>query len=676
MSIKVISLVVGLGIVSSLMASEQNSYQLDGIIVTGEKQQRNLKNTTSSVSIIDSEKFTTNQYQRLVDVVAEVPNIVTNSGLAPDIRGVTGNGASGGFNGVSGGANARISSLIDGVAQPFVAEYTGDIGLWDIDQIEVYRGPQSTNNGRNSIGGSIYVTTKDPSFDWQGAVRLGYRNKDSYFDKAIMLSGPVIQDKLAFRFSGQRLDAQTTSNDAEFATNPASFDLNELESKRGRIKLLFTPTDDLDVLFSYSRNKEQGDTGRRYFELAKPYDYKRSFINDTKTETDTFSLKLKYRFSDSMSVDFLLADLGYKYGFDSYQPIAVTQQQVLIEEDTVTLDTKFNFGDNSPRLHGFIGFAYYDRKQDILGQGAFTYYGDDELDSKAIYSEINFAVSDQFSITAGLRYQDEDQNRKFALPPRISIYARLDESNKIFLPKLVFNYDVNKLNRISLSARKGYNSSGGALNFFSGDYYFYDEEKVNTYELSSYSDLLEGKLNLRTNLFYNDYDGYQGQNSLRRIVNIDKVTTYGLEVEATALVTADLQITFALGLLKTKVKKAGDQFIGIDGHELNSAPKKTANIAAKYYLNDTWNVGANLQYIGGYYGDVENTRARKIGGYSLANLTASYESGPWLVSAFINNVFDKEALRAREPVGRGFPVGFADIVERRNMGISATYSFF
>ncbi|KTF07147.1 TonB-dependent receptor, partial [marine sediment metagenome] len=74
----------------------------------------------------------------------------------PDIRGVSGNGGAGGFNSISGGAKGRVSTLIDGVAQPFVADLSGDSGMWDLQQIEVFRGPQSTSNGRNSIAGSVF----------------------------------------------------------------------------------------------------------------------------------------------------------------------------------------------------------------------------------------------------------------------------------------------------------------------------------------------------------------------------------------------------------------------------------------------------------------------------------------------------------------------------------------
>lgn len=185
---------------------------IEKIIVIGEKTDRSLKDTASSVSIIAEETLRSLQHITISQAVSEIPNVVALPGAVPDIRGVSGNGSATGFNGVSGGARARVSTLIDGVAEPFMADLTGDSGIWDIQQIEVFRGPQSTSNGRNSLGGLIYIKTKHPSYDWKGAARVGYRDQSQYIDTSVMISGPLIHDQLAFRFTGQNLDGETYEN--------------------------------------------------------------------------------------------------------------------------------------------------------------------------------------------------------------------------------------------------------------------------------------------------------------------------------------------------------------------------------------------------------------------------------------------------------------------------------
>ncbi|WP_240687533.1 TonB-dependent receptor plug domain-containing protein, partial [Alcanivorax sp. 24] len=189
------------------------------------------------------------------------------------MRGVSGNGGATGFNSFSGGSKARVSTLIDGVSQPFVADLTGDTGLWDVEQIEIYRGPQSTSNGRNSIAGAVYMTTKAPTQEFEGAVRVGYRNQDSYLDTAAVVSGALVEDVLAFRLSTQYVDGETFSNPPVYETNPTDRELNKLNTSSTRAKLLYTPNEDLAVQLTYSTYSEEGNSGRKYFLADEPFDY-------------------------------------------------------------------------------------------------------------------------------------------------------------------------------------------------------------------------------------------------------------------------------------------------------------------------------------------------------------------------------------------------------------------
>lgn len=643
----------------------------DSIVVVGEKSEKALKDSTSSVSVVTSDSLDTMQHQTVSDAISGLANVVVLTGSVPDIRGVSGNGGAGGFNSISGGANARVSTLIDGVAEPFVADLTGDSGIWDIEQIEVYRGPQSTINGRNSIGGSVFIKTKDPSFDWEGAARIGYRNKDNYVDKSVMASGPIIDDVLAFRVTGQFLDAQTLTSNEEFDTNPADYDLNEIKTKRLKGKLLWTPTDSLSTLLSYSTNNEDGDTGRIYYSGGDPYDFERIYLRDITTESDTASLNVNYKINDSMSIDVLSAMMDYKWGFNTYDALPTSRQVLGFDETNYTFDTKLNFGLNNHAINGFVGLAYFEREQDILSTGT-NYNGADESRSTAIYSEVTFGITDRFNIITGGRLQRETQKRNFVYG---AIDADLNTTETIFLPKLVFQYDVTDTTTVSAGARQGYNSAGGALNFTAQEYYYYDKEEVDTYEVTLRSSFADGDINLSANMFYNEYSGYQALSSSRFIVNMDDVETYGLELEVNARVTQDVELNAGLGLLKTEIKEAGVDYASATGNELNSAPDMTASLGAKYWMTDELDVGATLNYVSEYYGDVDNTKALIAGNYSLVRFNVNYELENWRLAAFVNNVFDKEANVVTGAVSGAYPTGYAAIVAPRNMGVSLTYTY-
>ncbi|WP_445354824.1 TonB-dependent receptor [Microbulbifer sp. EKSA008] len=682
---KAVSLTMLASIGATAIAADEKKEEyapqaMENVIVIGEKTKRSLKETTSSVSVITEETLNSMQHLSITDAVSNISNVVVLSGATPDIRGVSGNGSATGFNSFTGGAKARVSTLIDGVAEPFVADLTGDSGIWDVEQIEVFRGPQSTSNGRNSIAGSVFIKTKDPSFDWEGAARVGYRDQDGYIDTSGMISGPIVDDTLAFRITAQQLTGDTLSNAEEYENNPADFDLNELETQRLKGKLLWTPTEKLKALVAVSTNSEEGNTGRIYYTLDDPYEYKPAFYRNMDTESTTTSVKVDYQINDDTSIEVLAAYMDYQWGFDSYEEEATDQQYVRMDEQNITLDAKLNFGLNSDSLHGFIGFAHFEREQEFDSTGSTIYFGDDESTSTAFYGEVTYALTDRLNLISGLRVEQEEQDRYFSLlffgEPKDD---SLDTDETIVLPKIALQYDLTENTVISASARKGYNSAGGALTFdsetFEYNYYYYDEETVNTYELALRSSLADGTINITGNLFYNEYSGYQALSSARRIVNMDSVETYGAEVEAIAMLTPQWELRAGLGLLESEITDAGTDYTDANGNELNSAPNVTANLGTKYWFNDALSVGISANYVAEYYGDFANTEERVAGDYTLARLNVNYEGEDWNIAAFINNALDEEAYTNREPAGRSYPDGYAAIIDPRNFGVSATYRF-
>ena len=669
--------------VPQVFAAEANDVReqlesIEVIMVYGEKRERSLKDTTSSVSVITEEALKSLQNLTVSEAISDIANVVVLSGSAPDIRGVSGNGAAGGFNSISGGAKARVSTLIDGVVEPFVADLTGDSGIWDIEQIEVFRGPQSTNNGRNSIGGALYIKTKDPTFYWEGAARVGYRNKNNYVDTSIMASGPIIDDELAFRVAAQRLDGESVNNGLVYENNPINFDQNEVKTNRLKTKLLWKPAniEDFSALLAYSNSSEKGDTGRSFYTGDNPWDFVPITQRYMNTESDSISLKLDYKINDSMSIDLLMYHLDYKFGFDTYEKSAARQSQVRVNETDKMLDAKINFGLNNDQFNGFVGLAHFDRKQDLNSRGATIYDGIDSSDSTAIYGELYYALTDAWKIIVGGRIEDETQKRNFNMQFKGTLLeAQLDNNKRVKLPKLALQYELSDNTMLSVSGRRGYNAGGGAITFVTSEYYYYEPETVNTYELSSRSSFNDGKINVSANIFYNDYNNYQATSSTRKIINMDDAITYGLELETSAMLTDNFQLNAALGLLSTEITDAGEEFADSTGNELNSAPSFTAKVGGRYWLTEMLNVGVSANYIDEYYGDFANTQERVAGGYLLTRINVNYETDNWLVTAFVNNIQDQEEVTSIEPANRRYPTGYAAIVDPRNVGLSATYSF-
>lgn len=673
------AIISSLGVSSTYAAVEAESTEpIEKITVYGEKIERSLKDTTSSVSVIDKDSLDSGQYQSVSDALSEIPNVVVLTGSVPDIRGVSGNGSASGFNSFTGGARARVSTLVDGVAEPFVADLTGDTGLWDIQQVEVFRGPQSTINGRNSIGGTVFIKTEDPTFDWRGAARLGYRDQNNYVDSAVMVSGPILDDELAFRLSGQNVTGETYNKGLVYETNPAPFDLNELITNRWRGKFLWQPSaiEELKVLYSFSYNDEKGDSGRNYFSGDDPWAYRPILQRYIETESTTHSVKVDYDLGSGRALDLVVAYMDYDWGSKSYEALVTAQQYVDMKDESYTVDGKYSFGLNDRDFNGFIGLAYYERSQDFGSTGSSVYTGDDSSSSLSIYGELTYGLAESLWLTVGGRVMRDEQKRNFSMLYRgTQLEEKLDNDSTITLPKLVLQYAITDNTTLAASARRGYNSGGGALSLAESEYYYYDEEFVDTYELSARSMFLGGNVNLSANLFYNDFDGYQASNQARKITNVDKAVTYGIETELSAMLTANWQVITGVGLLDSEIKKVDSSYGGIVGNQLNSAPHVTANLGVKYWLNDAFSVGVSGNYVGEYFADIDNTESRIAGDYVVARLSVDYQKDNWRISGFINNMFDEQAMTVNEPPSANYVNGYAAIIDPRNLGVSVMYSF-
>ena len=137
---------------------------LDKVTVTGEKMKRSLAKTTTAVSVLQGERVDTGEVSSVNEVAAMVPNMTLNAVGGVNIRGVEGAGPGVGFYSFVGGGRPRISTSLDGVADVWTGQQYLDSDVWDVKQVEVLRGPQSTTQGRNALGGAVLVQTNDPTF--------------------------------------------------------------------------------------------------------------------------------------------------------------------------------------------------------------------------------------------------------------------------------------------------------------------------------------------------------------------------------------------------------------------------------------------------------------------------------------------------------------------------------
>ena len=150
--------------------------ELDAIIVEGEKIGRPLRETPASTVVFGREADTP-ENRRLQDVIKAIPNVLADpaSSTLPSVRGIDGASNLHVNTSFMTGGQPRVNMLVDGVARPFKLSSVSSLSsAWDVEAVEMARGPQSTTTGRSSLAGTVRVSTRDPVHKWESAVRAGY----------------------------------------------------------------------------------------------------------------------------------------------------------------------------------------------------------------------------------------------------------------------------------------------------------------------------------------------------------------------------------------------------------------------------------------------------------------------------------------------------------------------
>ena len=161
--------------------------------MTGERQAQTWHDTASSVAVITGEmNESLAGADRVEQLLFLVPNVQHGSGgTGPTIRGQDSTGVLRDLPAFLGGTRPRVTLQVDGRAVSFNEFVFGLASVWDVDQVEVYRSPQTTTQGRNSIGGAIFIETRDPDYDWNGRVRVLGGNYDTWQASGV-ISGPIV----------------------------------------------------------------------------------------------------------------------------------------------------------------------------------------------------------------------------------------------------------------------------------------------------------------------------------------------------------------------------------------------------------------------------------------------------------------------------------------------------
>lgn len=619
---------------------------LDEVVVTAERTSRTLRNTAASVVVTTAHdvEHTPGAYT-LSDIVSLVPNVVVirTGNAGPTVRGLDGTGPASGANAFFAGTRPRVNYQVDGRTLTFNESIYIDGVLNDIQQVEVFRGPQSTLQGRNAIGGIIAVKTADPTFDWQGRARVVVGGGETrQFSAAV--GGPIVSDQLAFRLSG---DYRREESYIHFTPYPGISDPDRYESKALRGKLLVTPTalPQLNALITLSHTDAfapQSDS------VTQPYDEHGAAFPDQprfRTRADVGIGDLKWKFSDAVNGQLFLTGTDFRVNRYAVPGTGIAQ----IDGREYTAEPRLRLGQADDALSGFLAAYIYRSHQnesiDLFNGGVFK----DHTLTRAVFGEGVYKATDRVSVTLGARYEEESRHRAGGSGPFLIDFA---ETYSAFLPRATVSVRASDAVTVGATVGKGYNAGGAGFAFnppFPS--YTYDKETVWNYEGFVRGAFLDRRLEVSANVFFDDYHDLQlpfdvGANPAAPalvIRNADRATTYGAELQTKFHAAASLDFFANGGLLKTRINRYSDP--SVQGNNLSMAPafSMSAGVRAKPWRK--LDLAFDVRYTDAYYSDVFNNARGRTDPYAIANAQVGYTFGQVRAFVAVTNLFDATGVQ-------------------------------
>lgn len=674
------------------------------IIVTGQKAEQDLQQVTASVDVTTAEEISREPITTVYDVIDRIPNVTSSfGGLGFAIRGVDQRGIA--------GTGATLTVYVDDSPLGNQTTFFGPLDSWDLGQVEVYRGPQSTNFGRNSLAGAIYVRTQDPTYEWDVRAR-GEIGNNGQRQAALAFGGPIVDDSFAFRVS-----ANFRESDGFIFNTFLGEEADATELKTVRLKLLMEPTDGFKIITtsSYTENFAGEDsvnptTGQQADGRFDAGDVVREVAYDFPglEGTDTFIQSINMTVGITDQIDFqsisTYQDTSYvrQEDFDNSPADAGALDRTGTDE---AFSQELRLRYDSKLLNAALGFYYFSNEDNftdsfsvpgsIIGvplPGLFVGRNssiDGETDNYAFFTDGELAVTDQIDLLFGLRYDNEETSQiavsdtflvAGVIPPQFGFLNALfgvetqstSAEYDAWLPKGGVRWSPNEDLNFSFVVQRAYRAGGSEISILDGSLNEFEPEFLTNYELAMRSEWLEGRLRWNANIFYADWSDqqvflpFEQFPTFGRTVNAGESTLYGFETDISFEATPEIEVYGGLGYSFTEF----DDFP--NGNFDPSAPETEANqenfAGNRFPFAPRWSANAGIAYNGdsGLFGGIdanyqssvfqqnENFDVNLHGDRILVNARLGYTFAErFSLSAYVRNAFDEQYFTSLNVVTPG-----------------------
>jgi len=686
---------------------------LEEITVTARKRAENLQDVGISMNAVSKQDIERRFISDVRDLMDVSPNLIIDDtaqgpgGVAAIyLRGI-------GVADVESNFDPAVTTVIDGIYHGKLSG--GILKTFDIERVEVLRGPQGTLFGRNSIGGVIKLERTRPTGELGGKVRASYGDYESYnFDGIVNFA---LGEDTAVKLSG----ARRVQGEGFYENINTGRDDGESEYYSAGINLLYTPNDNFEIEITYDAERTEQDTPP-LLNVAQPGQIVCDFLaqcgqsvqvpqsgdrykttaqggerfHDATFDTDTGIFEFRWDVNDSYHVDYI-------YGHRE------TEETVFTDWDSTPLlifhttrpeqykqdshELRLSFQDGGP-ISYVVGGYRWDSEYDIqlisFVPGPVPRTSRQETGNWAIFAEGDYAFNDQLTLTLGGRYSWDEKTSVHTGAPTI---AKVDDDWSEFTPKANLRYQWHEDFMVYGGYTRGYRSGGfvGRPETVDVATTPYDPETVDNYEIGFKSEWFDNRLRLNANFFYMEYDDKQeevsvptvggtGQQTI--ISNAATATLMGIELDFLAYLTEGLSLSGNFGWLDAEYDEFFADLTGsgteIDnsGLELRRAPEITMSLAGTY----EWPMMGGTAWIRAGYHYIDETEV------TLLNSPQTHNDEQHLVDASINflykgtqiSVFGRN-LTEEDAYGIGFDVAnlwtYAAPRAPRTFGVEVSHSF-
>ncbi|MEI4508349.1 TonB-dependent receptor [Sphingopyxis sp. CCNWLW253] len=690
-------------VVAAMPAQAQDAAAVETsgeIVVTAQKRTQNVQDVPISIAVVSGDELQEQGSASLVDYAGYVPGMnVSNSGT-PGQTTITLRGVAPLNNSQTVGIYLDDAPVGSSAIYNRAGAFTIDLMPYDLQRIEVLKGPQGTLYGASSIGGLVKYVTVQPDtnrFSVKAGVEgFAIKGGDGLgWGAQAMVNVPIVQDKLAVSGS---FAWRSTPGWVDSVNNAALKDQNNYEQRGGRVALLWTPTSDLSVKLAgiWQSLDSEGNglyaadlTGRR---LGDGRSYNNYVPESFDVDLDYYSATIDYDFGAatltsattySKTQSAQVQDASYAFGVlfplltGGAIPPGITPFALDLGLKKWTQEVRLA-SPSGGRFEWLIGGFFTDEKTsnsqlvrsfDMAGNpiapldplatvGLPATYKE-----YAVFGNATFKLSEQFEITGGVRWARNEQT--FRQISSGAIVPQADDpgtsSEDVFTYSISPQFHINEDAMLYARLATGYRP-GGPNVIVPNVPPTVDADRMKNYEVGLKADFADRMVSVDVALFLMDWTDIQVVRSFGGVsggANGGKARSKGIEGSFALRPTPGLTISATGSYTDAVLSEDVPDISGVDGDRLPAVPKFSGALRADYEFelggDNKGSFGVGVRHASSRLSLVESDPlVARAKAYTSVDLNASVTLGDhWTVRAYARNLLDNKGEMARSTMADG-----------------------